>query len=136
MLEDIDSANPDVIEALFTLSEDRTHTLPTGETMHVHEDCRMLATLQVDGGRQSMLNMVKDFPYVVNIPSLSIEDLAQISEAMFPRLESIRTKLLAIFTSVCHEMTTFDGRSQVRQLNPRYCNSTNWLQVLTPLIIF
>ncbi|VDN21261.1 unnamed protein product [Cylicostephanus goldi] len=75
LLEDIDSANADVISKIVQLASDRHVTIPTGEELTFHEDVRICATVSGKGKKNSVLNGV---PVRLSLNELTDEELRRL----------------------------------------------------------
>uniref|UniRef100_A0A915DF54 Midasin AAA lid domain-containing protein n=1 Tax=Ditylenchus dipsaci TaxID=166011 RepID=A0A915DF54_9BILA len=80
------------------------------------------------------LNLLRDYPYAVNLQPLTNEEHSQILSMRFPNLVVIKEKVLTVFNVVCEKMKSSCSKSD-RQLNSsdlfRLCNRLNSLDDLS-----
>lgn len=95
MLEDLDTGSTDLVAAILTLCEKREYTLHSGEQCFMHKNCRIIAT--VTSGRDVNLNLIRDYPFFVEISAFTSEDLKNICVLQFPCIDSVVIRVLHIF---------------------------------------
>lgn len=93
-------ATPDLIACILTLLEKQEHTLQSGEKIIVNSECRIIATINSLSKRCENLNLINDYPLKIDLDPLTLKDLCDICDIQFPRLNSVKEKILNIFREV------------------------------------
>lgn len=106
LLEDLDLALPDLIACILTIMEKQEHTLQLGEKIIVNSECRILVTINSLSKRCENLNLLNDYPLKIDFDPLTLKDLNDICDIQFPRLNSIKEKILNIFCDVQEKIST------------------------------
>lgn len=79
MLENLDYGGEDLIASIISLAEHGYSELPNGHRVQMHCDCRIFATISLDlDHSQSLQQLLRDYPYTVNMPSMDSDNLTAI----------------------------------------------------------
>ncbi|CAD6195224.1 unnamed protein product [Caenorhabditis auriculariae] len=115
LLEDVDTANADVISQIVGISASRNFWKFPG--IFFHKDVRIVATIS---GKREEKNVVLDgVPVKIRLGALTDEELKRLASKAFPRISHLSKSLISIFRSV----ETAPGTS-----NSRHLTSTDFLR--------
>ncbi|TKR93603.1 hypothetical protein L596_008024 [Steinernema carpocapsae] len=115
LLEDLDCALADLISAVITLCEKRKQVLPSGESIRIRSQTKIIATVRTSKDKKALSADFNGTPCHVELPPFSDDELRRIICVKFPRLVSISKKLVAIFT-LLKTKAAEDRKSTKRQL--------------------
>uniref|UniRef100_A0A1I8BCV5 Midasin n=1 Tax=Meloidogyne hapla TaxID=6305 RepID=A0A1I8BCV5_MELHA len=98
LLENIDHGGSDLASAIFQLVENGCVELPNGMKIKMNKKCRILGSIEENAQQMfSIPLMLQEYPYQVRLSAPSFNQLNDIIKQKYPKLESIREKLISLF---------------------------------------
>ncbi|MFH4978218.1 hypothetical protein AB6A40_004927 [Gnathostoma spinigerum] len=149
LLEDIDTASPELISNLIDLCENRQIDLPVGGTIRLHDEVCIIVTIRTTGDSHSFWSsdrgaFLNKLPFHIKLPLFPDDELQQIIRMKYSRIAAFASTLISLFNNVCVRNSSTQKSSRRPLTNTdlfRACSrlndlpdTSNSLAILTELI--
>lgn len=101
LLEDLDSASPDLVSSLLLMSKTWGASFKSEEELtKFHPEMRIVATVRSENNHSESSELIRSNPLIIELPCLTTEELQKIINFKYPNLKDLSEKLLKIFGEV------------------------------------